>query len=46
MKGDLLNVSEEYVQHVRDFYPILAEKGVIDIIFRDLYLTRGSADEE
>lgn len=34
MKGDVLKVSEEYVQHVRDFYPVLAEKGVIDKIFR------------
>lgn len=27
-------VSDEYVQHVREFYPKLAEEGIIDSIFK------------
>lgn len=34
ISGDLEEVSDEYVQYVKEFYPKLAEEGVIDSIFR------------
>lgn len=33
-KGRLEDVSEEYIQYLKEFFPSLAEKGVIDGIFR------------
>ena len=32
--GKIKEVSDEYVAYVKEFYPLLAEKGVIDVIFR------------
>lgn len=32
--GKTKEVSDEYVAYVKEFYPLLAEKGVIDAIFR------------
>lgn len=32
--GEIEKVSEEYVSYVREFYPTLAEKGVIDAAFK------------
>ena len=34
IKGDIRDVSDEYYQHVCNFYPILAKKGIIKAIFR------------
>lgn len=34
MDSRMLEVSEEYVDYVKEFYPKLAESGVIDKIFR------------
>lgn len=34
MSGKVTEVSEEYIKYVKDFYPTLAEEGVIDKIFR------------
>lgn len=34
LAGKFEEVSEEYVSYVREFYPILAERGVIDKAFR------------
>ena len=34
LDGEVEKVSDEYVSYVRDFYPILAERGVIDKAFR------------
>lgn len=34
LEGGLKEVSDEYYNYVCEFYPILAEKGVIDKIFR------------
>lgn len=33
--GRIKEVSDEYVEHVSEFYPILAENGIIEQIFRD-----------
>ena len=34
IKGDIRGVSDEYYQHVCNFYPILAKEGIIKAIFR------------
>ncbi len=34
VNGDFAGVSEDYYKHVTEFYPLLAEKGVIKSIFR------------
>jgi hypothetical protein len=34
MGGDIESVSDEYVNYVREFYPLLNQKGLIDMIFR------------
>lgn len=34
LAGEYEKVSEEYVSYVREFYPLLAERGVIDKAFR------------
>ena len=33
--GKIKDVSDKYVRYVKDFYPTLAEKGIIDDIFRE-----------
>ena len=34
VSGKISEVSDEYVLYLKEFYPILAEKGVIDKVFR------------
>ena len=31
--GEIQKVSDEYIKHVKEFYPTLAEKGIIDAAF-------------
>ena len=33
INGDGASVSDEYVAYVKEFYPLLAEKGIVDKIF-------------
>ena len=33
INGDRIGVSDEYVTYVKEFYPLLAEKGIVDKIF-------------
>ena len=40
--GKLEEVTDEYVAYVKEFYPILAEKGIIDAIFRGESESEGS----
>ena len=32
--GEFTKVSDEYVKHVKDFYPLIAANGIIDELFR------------
>lgn len=34
LEGDASDVSDEYYDYVKSFYPVLAEKGIIDKVFR------------
>lgn len=34
VSGKISEVSDEYVSYLKEFYPLLAEKGVIDKVFR------------
>ena len=33
INGDRVGVSDEYVAYVKEFYPLLAEKGIVDEMF-------------
>ena len=39
--GNLNEVSDEYVAYLREFFPLLNEKGIIDKIFREKEETNG-----
>ena len=40
--GKIKEVSDEYVAYVKEFFPTLAEKGIVDAIFREKSEAEGS----
>lgn len=44
VSGKFSDVSDEYVSYLKEFYPILAEKGVINKIFRENEDTRAAVE--
>ena len=46
MAGELKEVSEEYVNLVKQFYPVLTEAGKIDLIFGRVEESEGEEHDE
>ena len=45
MDGNAKEVSDDYYNYVKEFYPVLAEKGIIDKVFRPSHYERRTDEQ-